>query len=113
MPGEESEESVSARLQPRVQEIQVAGKPYVLLSKAEFERLRLLAEGPREDASILVRDSVGPDLRARRRQAGLTLLEVAQRAGIRQETLSRIENCRTDPSVGTVRSILKALNPGL
>ena len=113
MSGDTREESAPVQPQPRVQEIQVAGKPYVLLSKPEFERLRLLAECPREDASILVRDSYGPDLRARRRQAGMTLAQVAQRAGIRQETLSRIENCRTDPSVGTVRSILRALNPGL
>jgi len=112
MPGVPREKSVPARPLHHVQEIRVAGKPYVLLSKPEFERLRLLAEGPREDASILVRDSFGPDLRARRRQVGLTLLEVARRAVIRQETLSRIENSRTDPSVGTVRSILRALNPG-
>jgi predicted transcriptional regulator len=36
---------------------------------------------------------------------------VAQWAGIRQETLSRIENGRTNPTVGTVRSILRALEP--
>ena len=112
MPGERREESVPDRPLRGVQELQVAGRPYVLISKSEFERLRLLAEGPREDASILIRDCFGPDLRARRRQAGLTLAEVALRAGIRQETLSRIENCRTDPSVKTVRSILRALNPG-
>src|SRR4051812_49774128 len=113
MAGDTREESGPARPLSRVQDLEIAGKPYVLVPKEDFERLRLLADGPREDASILVRDSIGPDLRARRRQAGLTLAAVAQRAGIRQETISRIENSRTDPSVGTVRSILKALNPGL
>jgi len=111
MLGDTREKSVSVRPLYHAQEIQVAGEPYVLISKPEFERLCLLAEGSREDASIMVRDSFGPDLRARRRQAGMTLAQVAQRAGIRQETLSRIENCRTDPSVGTVRAILRALNP--
>jgi DNA-binding XRE family transcriptional regulator len=110
MPGDTHEEPGAARPLGRVQDIQVAGKAYVLVPKDDFERLRLMAEGPREDTATLVRDSAGPDLRARRRQAGLTLAEVAQRAGIRQETLSRIENSRTDPSVRTVRSILRALN---
>jgi DNA-binding XRE family transcriptional regulator len=113
MPGDTRDQPETVRPLGRVQDIQVAGKAYVLVPKDDFERLRLMAEGPREDASILVRDSAGPDLRARRRQAGLTLAEVAQRAGIRQETLSRIENSRTDPSVGTVRSILRALNSAL
>jgi DNA-binding XRE family transcriptional regulator len=113
MIGEPREESVSIQSPHCVQEIQIAGQNFVLISKPEFERLRLLAEGPREDVSVLGRGSFGPDLRARRRQAGLTLAQVAQRAGIRQETLSRIENGHTDPSVRTVRSILSALNSGL
>ena len=112
MLGEPRKESAPARPLSGVPEIEVSGKPYVLISRSEYERLRLLAEGPRADASILIWDCFGPDLRARRRQAGLTLAEVALRAGIRQETLSRIENCRTDPSVRTVRAILRALNPG-
>jgi DNA-binding XRE family transcriptional regulator len=96
---------------PDVQDVRVAGKSYVLVAKADFERLRLLAEGPREDAATLARDSVGRDLRARRHQARLTLAQVAGRAGIRQETLSRIENGRTNPTVQTVRCVLMALDP--
>jgi DNA-binding XRE family transcriptional regulator len=94
---------------PHVQDITVGGKAYVLVSRSDFDRLCLKAEGPREDASTLVRGSVGTDLRARRHQARLTLATVASRAGIRQETLSRIENGRTNPTVGTVRSVLRAL----
>lgn len=93
----------------RAQDIDIEGHPYVLVPKAEYERLCLRAEGPREHASLPAFGSVGHDLRDRRHRAGLTLAAVAGRAGIRQETLSRIENKRTNPSVGTVQAILRAL----
>ena len=96
------------RIPPQV--LTLAGRPYVLVPKSDFDRLRLKADSPGEDASWLIEDSVGSNLRARRHLAGLTLAVVADRAGIRLETLSRIENGRTDPSVRTVRSILKALD---
>ncbi|HVE43164.1 MAG TPA: helix-turn-helix domain-containing protein [Planctomycetota bacterium] len=95
-----------------IQDLDLDGKAYVLLPKAEYERLRLLAEGKREDATPFGKESVGLDLRARRHGAGLTLSQVAGRAGIAVETLSRIENGRTDPSVRTVRSVLRALEGG-
>src|SRR5262245_46133910 len=87
---------------PRAQDLTIRGKPYVLVAKADFDRLRQKAEGPRQDAAPFGAESVGPDLRERRRKAGLTLAVVARRAGIRHETLSRIENGRTNPTVGTV-----------
>ena len=108
---DESNGPATPRRTPRTQDLTIRGKPYVLVAKADFDRLRLQAEGPREDAGAFGAESVGPDLRERRRKARLTLSQVAQRAGIRQETLSRIENGRTNPTVGTVRSILRALEP--
>jgi DNA-binding XRE family transcriptional regulator len=96
----------------RVQPVNLGGKPYVLVAKADFDRLRQLAERNREDAAPFGKESVGPDLRARRHEQGLTLSEVARRAGIAVETLSRIETGRTDPSVRTVRSVLRALDGG-
>jgi transcriptional regulator with XRE-family HTH domain len=39
----------------------------------------------------------------------MTLSQVAERAEIAPETLSRIENGRTNPTVATVQSILRAL----
>ena len=106
------EVATSERRTIRVQPLDLSGQPYVLVRKADFEQLRLLAERNRVDAAPFGQESVGPDLRARRHQAGLTLSQVARRAGIAVETLSRIENGRTDPSVKTVRSVLRALEGG-
>ena len=90
-------------------ELEILGKPYVLVAKADFELICEKADAPRDDASRYGKGSIGPDLRARRTKAHMTLSQVARRAGIRLETLSRIENGHTDPSVGTVQAILLAL----
>jgi DNA-binding XRE family transcriptional regulator len=113
LPGERSSldhssEAVAAMRTPQI-DLKIGGKPYVLIPKADFDRICERAEEPHYDATKLGRGSVGPDLRARRKQARLTLTKVARLAGIRLETLSRIENGHTDPSVGTVQAILRAL----
>jgi transcriptional regulator with XRE-family HTH domain len=42
----------------------------------------------------------------------MTQAETAARAGIRLETLSRLENGRANPTVATLRAILRALEGG-
>ena len=106
---EDASTDSAARRRAGTRALELDGKPYVLLTRSEYNRLRREAERLRPDAGPFASDSVGPDLRARRHGVGLTLSAVARRAGIAAETLSRIENGRTDPSVGTVRSILRAL----
>jgi DNA-binding XRE family transcriptional regulator len=44
-----------------------------------------------------------------RRQAGLTQAELARRAGVRPETLNRIEKGKTTPDVATIAKIQRAL----
>src|SRR5687768_7993440 len=101
-------ESVTAA--PAAQVVEIAGKAYVLLPKVDYERLRSKAEGFGSDLSSF--GAIGPEIRQRRRRARLTLAEVARRAGIRLETLSRIENGRTNPTLGTVQAVLRALEEG-
>lgn len=55
------------------------------------------------------RASLARKLIRRRRAAGLTQAELARRAGIRPETLNRIERGVTTPSVATVEKINQAL----
>jgi DNA-binding XRE family transcriptional regulator len=92
------------------QHLTLAGATYVVLAKADYERLCSEAQRARENASRFGIKSIGPDLRDRRLRARLKATDVARSAGIRVETLSRIENGRTNPTVATVQSILAALD---
>jgi len=46
----------------------------------------------------------------RRRRAGLTQAELARRAGVRAETLNRLERGKTTPDFATVRKLVVAMN---
>jgi hypothetical protein len=92
---------------PKGQTIRLGGKNYVLIPKEEYEQLkRHVPCGP---PATFVLGSIGPDLRGRRLKASLTLKVVSARAGIRLETLSRIETGRSNPSARTVQAVLRAL----
>jgi DNA-binding XRE family transcriptional regulator len=82
---------------------------FVILPAAEYRRLVRLAGEPRLDAVAYARQSIGRDLVRRRRDAGLSQRNVASRAGLRVETLSRLENGRGNPTLKTVQAILRAL----
>lgn len=64
---------------------------------------------PTTDAIDFARQSIGRDLRRKREKLGQSQAEVAAKSGIRLETLSRLENGHGNPTVDTVRRILKAL----
>jgi predicted transcriptional regulator len=59
----------------------------------------------REAAAVIQAQDI---LRARRR-LGLTQVELARRAGIRVETLNRLEHAKHQPSVATIGKIDRAL----
>ncbi len=61
------------------------------------------------DALAYATASIARGLRGLRLRAGLTQAEVARRARIRVETLSRVENGRANPTVRTVRKIVRAI----
>jgi DNA-binding XRE family transcriptional regulator len=98
----------------------IKGKRMVMLDEATFEALLCKADLwepdlPTPDAKgnypalealavIQARDI----LRARRKR-GLSQAELARRAGIRPETLNRIEQGRNKPSVPTIAKIDRAL----
>jgi predicted transcriptional regulator len=52
----------------------------------------------------------GEDIRRLRKRRGLTQKEVAEKAGVSQSLIARIENNTVDPRLSTVRKILSALS---
>jgi len=75
----------------RVPRIRVAGRSYA-------------------DALAYATVSIAKDLRRQRLAAGLTQADVSRRAGVRVETVSRLENGRGNPTVATVSKIVRAIN---
>jgi DNA-binding XRE family transcriptional regulator len=105
----------------KAQRTTVDGKRVVILDEAEFDRLLVKADEfeplmpePNADGTYPALDALRADLALRiirhRRKAGLTQADLARRAGIRPESLNRIEQGRVDPSIRTLEKIDKALN---
>ncbi len=98
----------------------VKGKRMILLPEADF--LELLRKADLGEPALPAADADGNRpadeyaavsqaraiLRARRR-LGLSQVDLARRAGIRPETLNRIEQGRNKPSVPTIAKIERAL----
>ena len=74
------------------------------MAKVSEPDMTLLVSGLDED-----RQSLAEKLRARRQAARLSQAELARRAGIRPETLNRIERGRTTPDFATIRKIVEAI----
>ena len=92
--------------------VREAQPKYVILPRSEYAHLRRYKNRSRYvlDALDFVAWSIGHDLCRLRRKAGLSQAQVARRAGIRVETLSRLENGHGNPTVKTVQKILRAFS---
>jgi len=104
--------------------IQLAGKRFVIVPEAEYDRLRQAAavigdvEMPELPPRLpngnypaiqAVRVGLARKLIKRRWGARLTQAELARRAGIRAETINRIEKARVSADTATVTKIVRAL----
>jgi DNA-binding XRE family transcriptional regulator len=100
--------------------VTVKGKRMVMLDESEFDRLLTKADEfepllPEPDADgnypayEYLRASLALKIVRDRRRLGLTQVELARRAGIRPESLNRIEQNRVEPSSRTVEKIDRAL----
>jgi ribosome-binding protein aMBF1 (putative translation factor) len=103
------------------QTILLAGKPYVVLPRDEYDRLTTLAKAgelpplPQPDAQgnypavEYARASLARKIIRDRVAAGLSQRDLAMRAGVRVETLCRIETGKHVPSVPTIDKLDRAL----
>lgn len=101
--------------------LELDGESYVVVRRSVFEELcRRAAVGvPREPAAERANHEsaewagdprrLGRRLADRRRRLRLTQADLAERAGVRTETLNRIERGRTNPEFGTIRKLVSAL----
>jgi DNA-binding XRE family transcriptional regulator len=102
------------------QRVELDGIRYVILRETLLDQLCQQAGVERfQDSSPEA--AAGADFQAdpttlaaklirRRQAAGLSQAELARRAGIRPETLNRIERGRTTPDFATVRKLVLAMN---
>lgn len=103
------------------QTVHLDGKSYVILDREEYDRLTALAKAadlpvlPQPDAegnypaAKYARATIARNMIRDRVEAGLTQRELAKRAGVRPETICRIETGRHTPSVATIEKIDRAL----
>jgi ribosome-binding protein aMBF1 (putative translation factor) len=108
------------------QTVERNGKRFVLVEAGELRRLERLAGVAAADDSALpplppadehgnrpaveyAQASIARSIIAERRQLGLSQEELARLAGVRQETISRLESAKHSPTVRTVEKIDRAL----
>ena len=106
-----------------VSPVTINGKAYVILERGEYEALKSsktkaeLPQFPARDeyghypAVAYARVSIARDIIQGRLKAGLTQKALANLAGIRVETLCRIETGKHTPSVATIDRIEGVLKP--
>jgi ribosome-binding protein aMBF1 (putative translation factor) len=107
-----------------LQKMKIDGKQCVAIEATEFRRLERLAKRaensplpplPAADAKgnrpalEYMQVSIARDIIKERRALGLSQERLAELAGLRQETLSRIESGKHSPTVRTVEKIERAL----
>ncbi|MEN6309454.1 MAG: helix-turn-helix transcriptional regulator [Anaerohalosphaeraceae bacterium] len=96
------------------QRIQLEGVWYIVIREDEFRALAQEREPARTrdslDAMNISGQRLADRLLQRRQDAGLTQKDLAGLAGIRVETLNRIEKGRTTPDFKTIRKLIDAIN---
>lgn len=98
-----------------IQTVILDGKRFVILPEADYRRLAGLppadVQGNRPAVATL-RAVLGRDIVRDRERYGWSQAELARRAGVRVETLNRIETGKRTPTVATIEKIDEALRAG-
>jgi ribosome-binding protein aMBF1 (putative translation factor) len=100
--------------------ISLSGERFVILPEADYLQMQAAADStwpamPRRNprgnypAAEALQVSIARNILRRRRALGWTQAELAKRAGLRPETLNRLEKAKHAPTVATVERIERAL----
>ncbi len=96
------------------QRVQLDGTWYVIIAEDEFRDLTRTRQSSEKmdvlDAINISDQRLADRLLQRRQDAGLTQKDLAKLAGVRVETLNRIEKGRTTPDFKTIRKLVNAMN---
>jgi DNA-binding XRE family transcriptional regulator len=96
------------------QRVQLDGIWYVIVREDEFRALTQARNSPNKNDALEAMSISGQRLAdrllQRRQDAELTQKALAKLAGIRVETLNRIEKGRTTPDFKTIRKLVNAIN---
>jgi DNA-binding XRE family transcriptional regulator len=95
-----------------VQTVVLDGKRFVILPEADYQRMVGLPPADsagNRPAVAAMRAVLARDIVRDRERIGWSQAELARRAGIRVETLNRIETGKHTPSVATIEKIDTAL----
>ena len=96
------------------QRVRLDGTWYVILKEDEFRALTQTRNPKLKidalDAMNISDQRLADRLLQRRQDAELTQKDLAKLAGIRVETLNRIEKGRTTPDFKTIRKLVNAIN---
>ena len=96
------------------QRVRLGREWYVIIREEEFRSLTETRKaGGKTDALDAMNISdlrLADRLLQRRQEAGLTQKGLAKLAGVRVETLNRIEKGRTTPDFKTIRKLVNAIN---
>jgi ribosome-binding protein aMBF1 (putative translation factor) len=95
-----------------LQIIVLDGKRFVILPEAEYKRIAALPPADtsgNRPAVAAMRAVLARDIVQDRERVGWSQAELARRAGVRVETLNRIETGKHTPSVATIEKIDDAL----
>ncbi len=93
----------------KCKEVKIKGRTFCLVLKEEFLATMRALEDASVNAKEFIEGSIAADLREKREIVGLTQVEVAKKAKMRQEVLSRIESGQGNPTVATISRILRAI----
>lgn len=106
--------SIMKKHKTAYQRVQLDGTWYVIIKEEEFRALTQTRDSAGKadvlDVMNISDQRLADRLLRRRQDAGLTQKDLAQLAGIRVETLNRIEKGRTTPDFKTIRKLVNAIN---